>query len=167
MPAVIAFDSGQLEGICQVLGDTDKSLTGSAIDQLLRVSQFPDPHPSITKWNRLFEALLSSRERERCGSSVVKFIQAACAPSRYAGQKAKFETRREELNFILVLCGYELGHDGQIRVVSKATTLSNLPRRRTLLLELAMLVYSPCTSSVILSPHTVLRAPTRQLPTRI
>jgi uncharacterized protein (TIGR02391 family) len=129
MPAVIAFDSGQLEGICRVLGDTDKGLTGSEIEQLLRVSQIPDPQPSITKWKRLFEALLSSQERERCGNSVLKFIQAACAPSRYAGQKAKFEARRDELNFILVLCGYELGHDGQLRVVSKATTLSEAAQR--------------------------------------
>lgn len=59
MPAVIGFDSGQLEGICRVLGDTDKGLTGSEIEQLLRVSQIPDPQPSITKWKRLFEALLS------------------------------------------------------------------------------------------------------------
>lgn len=52
MPAVIAFDSGQLEGICRVLEDTDKGLTGSEIEQLLRVSQIPDPQPSLTKHRR-------------------------------------------------------------------------------------------------------------------
>jgi uncharacterized protein (TIGR02391 family) len=129
MPAVSAFDSGQLEGICKVLGNTDTGLSGTEIGQLLRVSQIDDPQPTITKWKRLFEALLNCQQKERCGNCVVKFIQVACAPTRYAGEKVKFESRREELNFILSLCGYELGHDGQLRIVTKASTLSEAAQR--------------------------------------
>jgi hypothetical protein len=81
------FDSGQLEGICRTLGDTDKGLSGSEIEQILRVSQISDPQPNLTKWKRLFEALHGSQQREHCGNSVLKFIQAACAPSRYAGHR--------------------------------------------------------------------------------
>jgi uncharacterized protein (TIGR02391 family) len=129
MPVIDSFDSGQLEGICRVLGHTENGLTGSEIEQLLRVNLIPDPQPNLTKWKRLFEAFLASQQRERCGNCVVKFIQAACSPSRYAGQIDKFDARRTELNFVLALCGYELGHDGRLRVVNKASTLSEASRR--------------------------------------
>ena len=126
---VQAFDAGQLDGICKVLGETAEGLTGSEIGQLLRTSQIDDPQPTITKWKRLFEALLLCQQKENCGNCVVKFIQAACSPTRYAGQQASFEARRDELNFILSLCGYELGHDGKVRPASRTTTLTEAAHR--------------------------------------
>ena len=107
-----------------MLGETAGGLTGSEIGQLLRTSQIDDPQAASTKWRRLFDALLQCQQREQCGNCVVKFIQAACTPARYAGRQAEFEARRDKLNFILALCGYELGHDGRLRTANKATTLT-------------------------------------------
>ena len=129
MPAVSMFDAGQLEGLCKILGETEGGLSGSEIGQLLRTSGIDDPQPTTTKWKRLFEALLHCQQNERCGNCVVKFIEAACTPTRYAGQQAAFEARRDELNFILALCGYELGHDGKLRTASRATTLTEAAQR--------------------------------------
>lgn len=129
MPPVVEFDAGQLEGICKVLGDTASGLTGAEISQLLGICQIPDPEPTITKWKRLFSALAAFQQQERSGSCVAKFIQAACAPARYAGKQAIFEARRDELNFVLSMCGYELGHDGKLRVAAKANTLSEAAQR--------------------------------------
>ena len=129
MPPVVAFDPGQLEGICKVLGNTETGLSGTEIGQLLRVSQIEDPQPTFTKWKRLFEALHTCQQKEHCGNCVVKFIMAACTPLRYAGQRETFKARRGELYFILSLCGYELGHDGKLQSVSKATTLTEAEQR--------------------------------------
>lgn len=129
MVIVPVFDAGQLEGICKVLGETEGGLSGSEIGQLLRTSQVDDPQPAITKWKRLFEALLLCQQKEQCGNCVVRFIYAACAPTRYAGRQTSFEVRRDELNFILSLCGYELGHNGKLRTASRATTLTEAAQR--------------------------------------
>jgi uncharacterized protein (TIGR02391 family) len=129
MVEIEAFDAGQLEGICKVLGNTEEGLSGSEISQLLRVSQIDDPQPSLTKWKRLFEALYTCQIRETCGNSIVRFIYAACAPSRYVGQQEKFENRRESLNAVLVLCGYKLHPNGKLQKTNKATSLSEAAQR--------------------------------------
>ena len=129
MPAISPFDPGQLEGLCKILGETAGGLSGSEISQLLRTSQIDDPQPTLTKWRRLFEALLHCQQQERCGNCVVKFIEAACTPARYAGRQAAFEARRDELNFVLALCGYELGHNGKLRPADRAATLTEAGQR--------------------------------------
>lgn len=70
MLAVSMFDAGQLEGICKILGETEGGLSGSEIGQLLRTSGIDDPQLTITKWKRLFEALLHCQQKERCGNCV-------------------------------------------------------------------------------------------------
>lgn len=129
MPPVVIFEPGELEGICKVLGDTSSGLSGSEIGQLLRTCQINDPQPALTKWKRLFEALYACQQKDGSGVGVAKFIQAACAPTRYAANVAMFEARRDELNFVLSMCGYELGHDGKLRIVTKAATLNDAAQR--------------------------------------
>lgn len=129
MPTIVPFDQGQLEGICKVLGHTETGLSGDEIGQLLRASQIEDPQPTITKRKRLFEALHNCQQKENCGNCVANFIMNACAPVRYVGHGRIFEARRAELNPVLALCGYELGHDGKLESVSKATTLTEAAQR--------------------------------------
>ncbi len=45
------------------------------------------------------------------------------------GSGSLFESRRNEVNFVLSMCGYELGHDGRLQSVTKARTLSEAEER--------------------------------------
>ena len=129
MPTIPVFERDQLEGICKVLGETETGLSGFEIGQHLQMVQIDDPQPELTKWKRLFEAFHLCQQKERYGTCVVKFIQAACAPVRYTGRRELFESRRSELNIVLALCGYELGQDGKLRTVIKAVTLAEAAQR--------------------------------------
>lgn len=83
MPAVPSFADAQLEGICDVLGDTNAGLTGSELSRMLMRCGIGDPEPTITKRRRLFAALQQRQRSDGCGNAVARFILEAMAPVRY------------------------------------------------------------------------------------
>lgn len=123
------FNDNQLRKLCSVIADTGTGLTGTEISNLLKTCGITDPAPSLSKRERLFEALSARQAQDRCGNNIVNFFQIAMDPVRYSGETEKFETRRSELNLVLILCGYEIGNDGKFRQEKAVNTLSEAEER--------------------------------------
>jgi len=51
------FEPAIVQGIADVLGETNYGLSGSEIARTLEVVRIPDVSPTITKRHRLYEAL--------------------------------------------------------------------------------------------------------------
>lgn len=137
MPAIEKFDSNSLQAVCDIVGDTGEGLTGSEIDRLLALSGIENVAAGATKRHRLFAALHNKQQRDGCSNNVVAFIQKVMDPIRYARIPEIFERRRDELNFILVLRGYEIKENGQLGHVQKVETLTDAEKRaRSLKLKL-------------------------------
>jgi hypothetical protein len=125
MPAYPSFDDNTLAVICDVLAETSNGLTGSELGALLTRMGIGDPEPSITKRKRLYLALRQKQARDHCANNVLAFIQEAMAPVRYTQRRELFETRRNALNIVLALAGYQLGEDGRLQPSAKVRTLSD------------------------------------------
>lgn len=123
------LSSAQLESLCKILADTSHGLTGSELERILRQIKVADPDPGITKWQRLFNALTATQNRDRSGDRVFAFIGAAMDPARYVGEHHKFEARRTGVNAVLALCGFEYRTDGKFYAVATASTLSEAETR--------------------------------------
>ena len=129
MPQILLFDESVLRSVCNVLGDTNDGLSGSAIGQLLRECDIEDPLPGYTKRERLFEALNQRQRKDGSGNNVAAFIYKAMNPVRYIRDPHVFETRRFELNKALAFAGLILGEDGKLRETKVAHTLAEAQER--------------------------------------
>lgn len=129
MPSHPSFPPAELESVCRVLADTGDGLTGSEIGMLLTLLSLADPAAGITKWKRLLAALSAQQQHDGCSNNVIRFILEAMKPVRYVGKSEVFETRRIQLNHVLVFAGVELGADGQLRKREAARTLSEAEAR--------------------------------------
>ena len=118
------FDDNSLQAICDLLGDTYDGLTGSEIGILLDQTNIEDPQPQITKRYRLSDALSQKQKQDNCGNNVIAFIQAAMDPVRYTRNSKTFKYRKDALNEVLALRGYELLDNGKIKPISKVDTIS-------------------------------------------
>ena len=112
------FSAQQLEALSRILGDTEKGLTGTEIDHLLRNSGFPNP----TRYDEVEASLQRIRgcqNEHQVGNHVLVFIQRAMDPARYVGEPTVFRARKDRLNSVLALCGF-----------TSATTAKSQDRRR-------------------------------------
>jgi uncharacterized protein (TIGR02391 family) len=123
------FRAERLEAISKVLADTDKGLTGSQIEHLLRNSNIPDPTPDMTKWKRLYNAFAEFQSEHQVGNHVIVFIKRAMDPAKYVEEPAVFRSRRDRLNSVLAFCGYTVGEDGQVRPAVAASTIDQALER--------------------------------------
>lgn len=123
MEQIQPFDAQKLEAACRVLSDTDRGLTGSEIGYLLQDCKLTDVTPSMTKWKRLFNALVEAQNRHQVGNHLIMFINRALDPVKYARDKDKFEWRRNELNIVLSFSGFSVRDDGKVIHTNKETTL--------------------------------------------
>lgn len=92
------FTADQLEAIAKVLGDTHSGLTGSEIEYTLRRTGIRDVEPAMTKWKRIFNALVIRQNQDQNGDRTLAFINAALSPARYAGNEDLFQLRRSGVN---------------------------------------------------------------------
>jgi uncharacterized protein (TIGR02391 family) len=123
------FTEGELESIARALGDTDMGLTGSEIAHTLQKARVPDVEPEMTKWKRIYNALVTRQNATQTGNCVINFIHHALAPTRYVGKRELFELRREGVNTILAFRGLQFLPSGKFGQVEKASTLSEAERR--------------------------------------
>ncbi|MBN1887478.1 MAG: TIGR02391 family protein [Thermoflexales bacterium] len=126
---ILSLSEQQLEAICNVLGDTVEGLTGSEIGTLLAQCRIEDLQPGGTKRYRLYNALSVRQRQDRCANNIIAFIQAAMTPARFAGNRERFNTLKQQLNQALVFAGYMLGEDGHLCQVTPATTLDEAEGR--------------------------------------
>jgi uncharacterized protein (TIGR02391 family) len=129
MPITTKFEDQILQKICDIIGNTITGLTGSEIGKILRDCGIEDVSPSITKRDRLFDALRAKQSSDGCGNNVVAFIQSVMNPVRYVEEREKFETRRYALNHALAFCGMTLGEDGKMMTARVAKTLNEVEER--------------------------------------
>lgn len=123
------FSPQDLEAICRVLADTDDGLTGSEIGYLLQDCRIPDTDPGMTKWKRLFNALVHFQNEHQVGNHVVIFIKKAMNPASYTGKPGMFRLRQDRLNPVLAFSGMHLREDGNVVRVEKAATVDQALER--------------------------------------
>ena len=129
MERIQPFNTQKLEAACRVLADTERGLTGSEIGYLLQDCKVTDVSPSMTKWKRLFNALVEAQNKHQVGNHLIMFINRALDPVSYARDKDKFEWRRNELNVVLSFSGFSVREDGRVIHTTKETTLKGARAR--------------------------------------
>ena len=127
--AIPTFDDAIVHAICKILGDAGNGLTHSEISAILQECGISDPQPSLSKANRLYEALSQRQQYDGCGNNVAAFVVAAMKPVRYLGNQQQFSSRQLELNKILSFAGLRLKDDGMLSSVTVATTIDQAEER--------------------------------------
>lgn len=138
MAKIEKFNLSVIEAIAKILGDTVLGFTGSQIGQLLEECNIEDPMPGITKWRRLYEALLRQQNRDNCANNICAFIEHAMNPARYLDNQEKFFHFRYELNKILSFEGLCVREDGKLQKTKKATTINEAEARASKLREILL-----------------------------
>jgi len=131
MERIPPFDTQHLTSLAKILADTDNGLTGAQLAALLRDSKIPDVTPEVTKWKRLFNALVDLQNKRQFGNHVVVFIKRAMSPVQYTTNPHTFARRRDQLNAVLSFSGISLGEDGQVRWSAHASNLDEALARAT------------------------------------
>lgn len=129
MERIKQFNPQKLEAACRVLADTERGLTGSEIGYLIQDCKIIDVSPDMTKWKRLFNALVEAQNKHQVGNHLIMFINRALDPVSYARDKDKFEWRRSELNVVLSFSGFSVGEDGKVIRTQKETTFKGARAR--------------------------------------
>lgn len=123
MERIQPFNAQKLEAACRVIADTERGLTGSEIEYLLQDCKLTDVSPSMTKWKRLFNALVEAQNKYMVGNHLIMFINRTLDPVKYARDKDKFDWRRNELNVVLSFSSFSVREDGKVIHTKKETTL--------------------------------------------
>lgn len=124
-----AFSAEALEAIAKVLADTHDGLSGSEIAHVLAQCKVEDTDPTMTKWKRLYNALVHAQNEQHHGAMVVGFIHKAMKPARWRGKAAEFDDMRANLNEALAFTGLALGEDGELHLVEVARTVAEAEER--------------------------------------
>lgn len=127
--AIPSLNEEVLRNLCAVVGDTTAGLSGSQIAKYLHVAGIEDPEPLITKRDRLFVALHNRQLKDRCANNVFAFIERVMNPVNYVRDPLGFETRRGEINRVLLFAGYEINDSGKAQQVTRVSNLSQAEQR--------------------------------------
>lgn len=117
------FDASHLEAVCRVLADTSEGLAGPEIGYILTELSVPDPHPTATKWKRLFNALAAMQNEHQVGNHMIQFINRAMMPARHVPRPGRFHWLQDNLNVALSFCGYKVLDDGRVAHSDRETTM--------------------------------------------
>lgn len=129
MERIPPFSAQKLEAACRILADTERGLTGSELGYILRDCRVEDVSPDMTKWKRLFNALVGAQNKHQLGNHLIMFINRALDPVSHSRTREKFEWLRDELNVVLAFSGYGVREDGKVIRTEKATTLKDARAR--------------------------------------
>ena len=129
MERIPCFDPQHLEAACKVLADTHWGLKGSEIGQILLDMEVADVSCDMTKWKRLYNALVNVQNKHQVGNHLIMFVNRAMNPVSYARDREAFAWRRDEVNVVLAFSGYYVQEDGKVVRASKATTLADARAR--------------------------------------
>ncbi len=124
MDRIPPFDAQHLKAVCRVLADTERGLSGSEIEYLLQDCNMQDVAPTMTKWKRLFNAMVEAQNTHQVGNHLIMFVNRAMNPVSYSSSKAAFDWRRSELNVVLAFSGYSVREDGKVARSAKESTIS-------------------------------------------
>ena len=77
------LNQGILERISKILGDTSNGLTGSEISYFLQQCNIKDVTPEITKWKRLYSALASVQNFDKCSNKIIEIHPNCIEPCAF------------------------------------------------------------------------------------
>ena len=120
---------GVLEMISNILGDTEKGLTGSEIHRFLLQANIEDMSEKgvmLAIRKNLFNSLAHEQNKNKCSNQILNFIALVLAPSRFVGNQEDFERLRNAINQQLAFVGYELQENGKYIEIEKASTISDV-----------------------------------------
>lgn len=123
------FSAESLEAIAKVIADSRDGLSGGEISHILAQCKVEDTDPTMTKWKRLYNALVHAQNEQHHGAMVVGFIHKAMKPARWLGRAVEFDDMRANLNKALAFTGLELGEDGKLHEVEVARTVAEAEER--------------------------------------
>ncbi|SRR6266581_1098016 len=129
MDTIPCFDASHLEAACKVLADTTMGLKGEEIGYILKDMGIADPDPAMTKWKRLFNALVLTQNEHRVGNHLIMFINRTMRPVRYVNAQEQFDWRRDGLNVVLAFSGFHIREDGKVIRATQETTLAGAKAR--------------------------------------
>lgn len=130
-----AFTAEELTHICKELADTVTGLTGSEIGYILSQIGVHDTDPTMTKWKRLFNAIVAQQNQDKKGDIVLAFVSRALAPARFVGNRGFYAQKLESVNVILAFKGLRFEEDGRFHIIKQATNLSEAEARASRLKE--------------------------------
>ena len=70
-----------------MFADTERGLTGSGIGYLIQDCEIVDVSSDMTKWKRLFNALVEAQNRHKVGNHLIILINRSLDPVNYARDK--------------------------------------------------------------------------------
>lgn len=104
-------------------------LKGDEIGYILKDMSVDDPDPTMTKWKRLFNALVLTQNKYQVGNHLIMFISRTMSPVRYVNAQGQFDWRRDGLNVVLAFSGYQIREDGKVISATLETTLAGAKAR--------------------------------------
>ncbi|MCG7848237.1 MAG: TIGR02391 family protein [ANME-2 cluster archaeon] len=123
------FRSGDLEALCKVIADTDTGLTGTEIGDTLAQIGVVDTDPTMTKWRRLYYALVDNQNKRHDGNRVLSFIAKALHPTRYINKSEHYELMLRGVNTVLAFHGLNFRDDGKFHTIKPVSTLAEAEKR--------------------------------------
>ena len=123
------FGPGDLEALCKVLADTDTGLTGAEIGHTLAQINVADTDPTMTKWKRLYYALVDNQNKRQDGNNVLAFIATALRPTRYINKSKQYELMLKDINKVLAFNGLEFRDDANFHKFKPVSTLAEAEKR--------------------------------------
>lgn len=133
-----------VEGIANVLGETQDGLKGKEIGPLLASAKSPDENSSASKRDRINVALWNKQTKNHAANCVMTFVVNAMAPARYSKNPALFSQRQDDLNEVLVYVGLRVTDKGKLGSVRAATSLTEgLERAASLRSEMTRRRFHP------------------------
>lgn len=123
------FDASVLEAACRVLGDTSDGLTGQEIGYILADMRVEDLAVGMTKWKRIFNALVLQQNKHQVGNHLLMFINRAMAPARFVQRPEHFHRMQDGLNVALSLAGYAVDDEGRCVHTTREKTVSGAVAR--------------------------------------
>lgn len=123
------FTIAELETISKIIGDTYEGLTGSEISYFISTINISDDYVKLTKWKRVFNALVYDQNNRKTGEGVLTFITRTLAPTRYINRRKSYLSMIEDINKVLFFRGIEFREDGRFHKVKKVDTLGEAEER--------------------------------------
>ena len=88
------IQSGILEGISKVLGDTNTGLSNVEITKFLEEVNIENFSPEGTKWKRIYNAFANYQNQFQMSNNILRFINKSHNPARFVGNFEQFELTR-------------------------------------------------------------------------
>lgn len=119
------FPTAMTQAVAEVLAQTDyPGLTGAQLVRLLPAAKLSVLLDGPNKRERLAATLNNIQVEKHNGAYLVRYINAAMEPVRYAADPGQFDALQVQLNAVLVLYGYRVNDQGKFATAPKrATTL--------------------------------------------